>query len=1060
MDIESLIASAKKQYTPAKIPQPHSTTSEPAAGPSGLSEPFLPGPPVGAGEPPEAPKKGKGVARSIPDVPPKAPLRVSSRQATLKYASMNEAAMQKANTGEGVAAKPKASGGSRASTPRVVGVIGIRDEIAEALFDYDMRHAEEDIPSVAPLSTTIVRDENGYVDDDTALKILMGEIVCDLNDLVECGSNTDSELEEALLTAAATVKATPESETESLPESSESPDPNTSSDDKPSGDRPAKKRRNRRSRNRKRNRTSPKAPVVAATTPEAEPEAVWPVYVNPKLEPFFSPQAAARVQNGQYVMTPEEQKVFQARDRTRKSRVTTIDQSDYATCVRLFTTSFSRVTVPAQVLADSGADLGLCISETLAKDLDLTWTPGNSPLAGVAGTSYESRANEEIILRMGGDGRLLDVDTTPEGGCFEAKVRPHIMSAGMQSSIGHDCIMGQELLYRSLASFDMLREKMELSPAYHVRGCAQFRITIPCKMTVPRVEAALIAAFLPLTPDDQPYMSGYVVDRPSIVAATTDKPAPAKPAARPQPTRTARFAAVAASAVETVSRIISKPFTQAKRPPPTPFRRALTHKTEPRAAAPLHPGFPQESNFPTKEQYRTKRAQAATRNAAHRVEAKELLASSSHLVAPLPESQRLYKEALLNSVKPTHLAYSVEDLKRTGRLKDDGELELGDSTPTVVYNALSAEAAQRRSAQADLERRLAKIEAELVALRQTRTPARSAPLDSLHPDVKEIVPPINQTSVKPFIVNPTPGASRSEASRGTSPLNPHAKSYPAQAPVDAKGKAKAPPPPPKEPVSVPKDLQNHNQPLSIGSSPAEAHLSKGEAGWTKVEAKKPRKSRQLAPPVPSQHPMATRRSAAVPSTPQGGQAVASVVVPQGPHIPTDTAEWDHLRGRVHTRTKSPEPVAHRFPSNTKVTWHPDTDKIALVAVMTALTALPAAKAETILIPGSSSPLEDEGAFAAQVFAALVIWVAFIFSRYLAGKSEWVKRAVYAATTLCSSVWVQQLLNIRAPVATLWQSMIAKGWAAPTFWAAVVAGAFFTHVWFRRERLLFRKAHRL
>jgi hypothetical protein len=429
-------------------------------------------------------------------------------------------------------------------------------------------------------------------------------------------------------------------------------------------------------------------------------------------------------------------------------------------------------------------------------------------------------------------------------------------------------------------------------------------------------------------------------------------------------------------------------------------------------------------------------------------------------VAPLPESQRLYKEALLNSVKPTHLAYSVEDLKRTGRLKDDGELELGDSTPTVVYNALSAEAAQRRSAQADLERRLAKIEAELVALKQTRTPARSAPLDSLRPDVKEIVPPINQKPVKPFIVNPTPGASRSEASRDTSPLNPHAKSYPAQAPVDAKGKAKAPPPPPKEPVSVPKDLQNHNQPLSIGSSPAEAHLSKDEAGWTKVESKKPRKSRQLAPPVPSQHPMATRRSAAVPSTPQGGQAVASVVVPQGPHIPTDTAEWDHLRGRVHTRTKSPEPVAHRFPSKTKVTWHPDTGKIALVAVMTALTALPAAKAETILIPGSSSPLEDEGAFAAQVFAALVIWVAFIFSRYLAGKSEWVKRTVYAVTTLCSSVWVQQLLNIRAPVATLWQSMIAKGWAAPAFWAAVVAGAFFTHTWFRRERLLFRKAHRL
>jgi hypothetical protein len=128
--------------------------------------------------------------------------------------------------------------------------------------------------------------------------------------------------------------------------------------------------------------------------------------------------------------------------------------------------------------------------------------------------------------------------------------------------------------------------------------------------------------------------------------------------------------------------------------------------------------------------------------------------------------------------------------------------------------------------------------------------------------------------------------------------------------------------------------------------------------------------------------------------------------------------------------------------------------------MVAMSALPGARAETILIPGSSSPLEDEGFFCAQVFAALVIWVAFTFSRYLAGRSEWVKRGIYSATIILSSVWMQQLLNIRAPVATLWQSMIAAGWAAPAFWTAVVAGALFTHLWLRKERLLFRKAHRL
>jgi hypothetical protein len=69
------------------------------------------------------------------------------------------------------------------------------------------------------------------------------------------------------------------------------------------------------------------------------------------------------------------------------------------------------------------------------KDLKLTWTPGTSPLTGVNSVSYQSRANEEVIIRMGGDGQAMDVETTPEGGCFEAKVTPHIMSPDMQHSI-------------------------------------------------------------------------------------------------------------------------------------------------------------------------------------------------------------------------------------------------------------------------------------------------------------------------------------------------------------------------------------------------------------------------------------------------------------------------------------------------------------------------------------------------------------------------------------------------------------------------------------------------
>jgi hypothetical protein len=229
------------------------------------------------------------------------------------------------------------------------------------------------------------------------------------------------------------------------------------------------------------------------------------------------------------------------------------------------------------------------------------------------------------------------------------------------------------------------------------------------------------------------------------VVAVTKEPTPlAKPTVKPKSTKAVRFADVAASAVETIARIIAKPFAKAKPTPPL-LRRAKPQLNGTKTAAPLHPGFPQESSFPTKEQYRHKRNDTATRNAAHRVESQELLANSSLLVAPIPESHRLYKEALVNNtVRPTHLAYSVEDLKQTCRLKDDGELEMGDNTPTAVYNALSAEAAQRRSSHADLERRLRKLEAELVELRRTSIPARSAPFNSLLPTVREIVPPVNQ----------------------------------------------------------------------------------------------------------------------------------------------------------------------------------------------------------------------------------------------------------------------------------------------------------------------------
>jgi hypothetical protein len=136
-------------------------------------------------------------------------------------------------------------------------------------------------------------------------------------------------------------------------------------------------------------------------------------------------------------MTDVEREAFQNRDRTRQSKVVGIDQRNNASNLRLFNDSYTKMNVPLSVLADSGADLGICITQDVAAKLGLTWTPGSAPLAGVNGTSSEeSIANEYLHVRLGGDGRLMDITTTPEGGCFHARIRPNIMSDAMRNSLG------------------------------------------------------------------------------------------------------------------------------------------------------------------------------------------------------------------------------------------------------------------------------------------------------------------------------------------------------------------------------------------------------------------------------------------------------------------------------------------------------------------------------------------------------------------------------------------------------------------------------------------------
>jgi hypothetical protein len=237
--------------------------------------------------------------------------------------------------------------------------------------------------------------------------------------------------------------------------------------------------------------------------------------------------------------------------------------------------------------------------------------------------------------------------------------------------------------------------------------------------------------------------------------------------------------------------------------------------------------------------------------------------------------------------------------------------------------------------QADFDQRIKKLEAALQAFARAPVPARSAPLDSLNPSVKEITPPLNTTPAKPLTpTNPNPGASSSgvpqEPLRNRSGPVPASSNEPTVG--DSKGKAKFEPLPRKQLPTPPDNLFHSNQPLTIGSSPAEAQLKASSGsepkadsnpptsnGWTDVNNRKKRRKRQLPPALPNTHPMGTRRSTAVQSSPQGGPPVATVQpARRGDHIPADTTSWDLLMGRRYTKTRQPatQPAATPKPTPT------------------------------------------------------------------------------------------------------------------------------------------------
>jgi hypothetical protein len=429
----------------------------------------------------------------------------------------------------------------------------------------------------------------------------------------------------------------------------------------------------------------------------------------------------------------------------------------------------------------------MCISKGVAKALNLTWTPGIQ-LAGVGGLGgAEGLADQEIVLRIGGDGRADDVTSTPFQGSFCIKVQPVIMTEELARTIGHSALIGMSVLWRANACIDPYSETMDISPALLQHGCACFKISIPCFMSKPRESRHPLVSVLGFSQPPRTHDS-YLPPAPTASVQQKQQPRQRKPAAarttspksQPQPTPTG-MAAAAVQLPAQVSAVLTRaltnllpgdkswaaqkcttwdpdtetveitPLTPKLKPTNTNNQRASTERKS-KLAAPLHPGFPQSGPIPTKEEYKSATEEAALRNAANRADAHHI------------------RDTEINKIRPN----SYKDAAQRPA-----------TTQSSLQQQLIQEVAKRQALTADHEHRLKLLEADVKLLRQALTPARSAPLESVTQPVRDIKPPLNQTrATMPKLGDHPSGGASTSAPPASAPVSPPAP------PGDRKGKGK------------------------------------------------------------------------------------------------------------------------------------------------------------------------------------------------------------------------------------------------------------------------------
>jgi hypothetical protein len=268
-------------------------------------------------------------------------------------------ASQAADTGKPKTSKPD----SKPDSPRLCApMTGIRDLTAEALWAFDNPSSDDEGPAVAAVAPAPALDANGYLDDEAAYKLCCGPFSDDeqgpASDKADSLSDSLAEFySHPVISAAVTTSAeVPDKPVEPAAETAApaQPPPVTTT---PAAE-PAELQTHPRSQphNPPRRRTSaavaglgvaPRASGVRPKLLQRRPQRRKKMSSGqsqsiPNLKAYFSPGAAKRVVDGKYQMTDVEREAFQNRDRTRQSKVVSIDQRNNASNLRCSTTATPR----------------------------------------------------------------------------------------------------------------------------------------------------------------------------------------------------------------------------------------------------------------------------------------------------------------------------------------------------------------------------------------------------------------------------------------------------------------------------------------------------------------------------------------------------------------------------------------------------------------------------------------------------------------------------------------------------------------------------------------------